>query len=78
MSCWSPFPCCLKKQESDVCHLKMTVMLLPNRTAKITGIDIDTAMFDTDKVLSEEVTKVLATSLSKKKKKKKKKAAAAE
>lgn len=63
-----------------VAQFKYTVLVLPHGILKVTGLNFDKDIYITDKAPSEEIQKLLATSISKKankKKKKKAKAAAA-
>jgi len=57
-----------------VAHIKFTVLLMPSGTMRITGAEMDTSGFESEKkVEDEELVKLLATSYGKKKKKNKKK-----
>ena len=65
-----------EKAGEGVAHFKYTVLLLPSGTVKVTGIPVSPELWQSDKVISESVAAVLATSTKKKKNKKGKKAAA--
>ncbi|CEG47327.1 dna-binding 42 kda [Plasmopara halstedii] len=70
------YPILEGRSGDKVAHFKITVLLLPNGTTKITGLDFPSDKVHTDKKVDEETAKILATSLKKKNKKKKKKPAA--
>ncbi|KAG2514238.1 hypothetical protein JM18_008279 [Phytophthora kernoviae] len=56
-----------------VAHFKVTVLLLPSGTTKITGLTFPEDRVHSEKTVDEETAKILASSLKKKNKKKKKK-----
>ncbi|KAE8955652.1 hypothetical protein PR003_g32924, partial [Phytophthora rubi] len=56
-----------------VAHFKVTVLLLPSGTTKITGLAFPADRVHSDKTVDDETAKILASSLKKKNKKKKKK-----
>jgi len=66
------------KEKSD-CHVaqfKYTVLVLPNGVLKITGLDFESELYETECVIEdEEIKKILSTSISKKAKKRNKKKA---
>lgn len=70
---FTPYPVLCEKNDDIVSHFKYTVLLLPSGTVKVTGIPVDVADWQSDKVLSEAVQKVMAMSAKSKKKKKKNK-----
>ncbi|KAG6587106.1 DNA-binding protein, 42 kDa [Phytophthora cinnamomi] len=59
-----------------VAHFKVTVLLLPSGTTKITGLAFPGDRVHSEKTVDEETAKILASSLKKKNKKKKKKTTA--
>ena len=67
-----PYPDLHEKEGEFVAHLKFTLLLMPNGTDKVTGIDLQP--YKSECVLEdEEIKALLATSLKTKKKNKKKK-----
>jgi len=72
------YPVLAEKEGELVAHFKYTVLLLPSGTVKVTGVPLNTEMYESDKVVSDEVKAILALSAKNKKKKKKKKKKAAE
>lgn len=73
-----PFPVLHEKEGELVAQFKFTVLLLPTRSHKITGLPVDMSMYKTEyKIEDESLVKLLASSnptATKKKKKKAKKA----
>jgi len=77
----TPYPVLYEKPDDFVAHLKATVLVTANGTAKVSGLTIDPASFTSElSVTDPKLVALLATSAGKKKKKnnkKKKKPAAA-
>jgi curved DNA binding protein len=74
-----PYPVLYEKQGDIVAHFKYTVLLLPQGTAKITGLPVSVDEFETTNTVSDAVKELLASSSkAKKKKNKNKKTDAAE
>lgn len=71
-----PYPILEGRAGDKIAHFKVTVLLLPNGTTKITGLPFPSDRVHSDKTLDEETAALLASSLKKKNKKKKKKATA--
>lgn len=73
-----PFPVLHEKEGELVAQFKFTILLLPSRSHKITGLPVDMSMYKTEhKIEDESIVKLLASSnptATKKKKKKAKKA----
>lgn len=73
----SSYPILSENKGDYIAHVKFTVLVLPSRTAKITGMELTEGLFhaDEDCVLTEELQTILAMDdgNSKKKKKNKKK-----
>lgn len=73
-----PFPVLHEKEGELVAQFKFTILLLPTRSHKITGLPVDMSMYKTEhKIEDESIVKLLASSnptATKKKKKKAKKA----
>lgn len=73
-----PFPVLHEKENELVAQFKFTVLLMPTRSHKITGLPIDTSVYKTEhKIEDESIVKLLSSSnpaSNKKKKKKTKKA----
>lgn len=73
-----PFPVLHEKENELVAQFKFTVLLMPTRSHKITGLPVDLSMYKTEhKIEDESIVKLLQGSnptTSKKKKKKTKKA----
>ncbi|CAI5702912.1 unnamed protein product [Peronospora effusa] len=67
------YPILEARPGDKVAHFKVTVLLLPSGTTKITGLAFPSDRVHSDKTVDEETAKILATSLKKKNKKKKKK-----
>jgi hypothetical protein len=70
----SAYPVFNERDGVFVAHFKCTVLLMPNGTKKVTGLDLP-AYFTTDKTLDEENQKLL-DEIREKEEKKRKKAAA--
>ena len=73
----TPYPVLVERADAIVGHAKMTVLLMPSGTSKITGEGFPEVPFESDKTPSEAVQKILAMHVGKKKRKKKKKKKAA-
>ncbi|OQR91425.1 proliferation-associated protein, metalloprotease family M24X, partial [Thraustotheca clavata] len=73
----TPFPILEGREGDHIAHLKATVLLMPNGTAKITGLSLPLERINSDKVVSPEIAAILSSSLKKKSKKKKSKSASA-
>ncbi|DAZ93076.1 TPA: hypothetical protein N0F65_007980 [Lagenidium giganteum] len=71
-----PYPILEGRQGDKIAHFKVTVLLLPNGTTKITGLPFPSDRVVSEKKVDEEIAAILASSLKKKNKKKKKKASA--
>lgn len=71
-----PYPILEGRAGDKIAHFKVTVLLLPNGTTKITGLPFPSDRVTSDKQVDEETAALLASSLKKKNKKKKKKATA--
>ncbi|RLN57945.1 hypothetical protein BBJ28_00002606 [Nothophytophthora sp. Chile5] len=69
-----PYPILEGRAGDKVAHFKVTVLLLPNGTTKITGLPFPADRVLSEKTVDEETAAILASSLKKKNKKKKKKA----
>lgn len=73
-----PFPVLHEKEGELVAQFKFTILLMPTRSHKITGLPVDLDMYKTEhKIEDESIVKLLASSnptATKKKKKKAKKA----
>lgn len=73
-----PFPVLHEKEGELVAQFKFTILLLPSRSHKITGLPVDMSMYKTEhKIEDESIVKLLASSnptATKKKKRKAKKA----
>jgi curved DNA binding protein len=69
----TPFPVLVERPDVVVAQAKMTLLLMPSGTIKITGDGVPTVPFVTQKVPSEATQKILAMHCGKKKRKKKKK-----
>ncbi|CAH0521925.1 unnamed protein product [Peronospora belbahrii] len=70
------YPILEARPGDKVVHFKVTVLLLPSGTTKITGLAFPSDRIHSDKTVDEETAKILALSLKKKNKKKKKKTTA--
>lgn len=67
-----PFNVLHEKDEEFVAQFKITVLLLPNGTMKITGLPVDVDLYQSEyKIEDEEIKKLLGTAVSSKTKKKK-------
>ncbi|CAI5741351.1 unnamed protein product [Peronospora destructor] len=64
------YPILEARPGDKVAHFKVTVLLLPSGTTKITGLAFPSDHVHSDKIVDEETAKILASSLKKKKKKK--------
>jgi len=73
-----PFPVLFEKPGALVAHFKYTVLLLTSGTVKVTGVPMNENDFQSDKVVSDEIQAILASSALKDKKTKKKKVTAME
>lgn len=62
-----------ERATESVAQFKYTVLVLPHGILKVTGLPFDKEVYLTEKNCSEEIQKLLATSISKKANKKKKK-----
>lgn len=69
----TPYPVLVEREGEQVAHAKMTVLLMPSGTSKITGLDFQQVPIETEKVPGEETQKILALRAGKKKRRKKKK-----
>ncbi|KAJ0402294.1 hypothetical protein P43SY_002918 [Pythium insidiosum] len=69
-----PYPILEGRAGDKVAHFKVTVLLLPSGTTKITGLPFPSDRVNSDKKVDDETAAILASSLKKKNKKKKKKA----
>lgn len=72
-----PYPILEGRAGDKVAHFKITVLLLPTGTTKITGLTFPSDKVVSEKKLDEETAALLASSLKKKNKKKKAKKPAA-
>jgi curved DNA binding protein len=72
-----PYPILEGRQGDKIAHFKLTVLLLPNGTTKITGLPFPSDRIHSEKTLDDESAAILASSLKKKSNKKKKKKATA-
>lgn len=71
-----PYPILVEKAGDDVVHLKLTVLVMPNGTSRITGLDWSESIENSPVVpLSEKLLTILAEEEGSKKKKKKAKKA---
>lgn len=71
-----PYPILEGRAGDKIAHFKVTVLLLPNGTTKITGLPFPADRVHSDKKPDDETAALLAASLKKKNKKKKKTAKA--
>jgi len=60
-----PYPVLLEKPNEVVASFKMTVAIMQGGTQALTGLNLDTNKFKSDKKMCEEVEKLLATSMDK-------------
>mmetsp|Transcript_15221 Transcript_15221/g.18828 ORF Transcript_15221/g.18828 Transcript_15221/m.18828 type:complete len:405 (-) Transcript_15221:37-1251(-) len=67
------YPVLAEKEGELVAHFKFTLLLLPSGTVKVTGLPFEREMYESDKIVSDELKAILALSSKNKKKKKKKK-----
>jgi curved DNA binding protein len=67
-----PYPILEGRAGDKIAHFKVTVLLLPNGTTKITGLPFPADRVHSDKKPDDETAALLASSLKKKNKKKKK------
>jgi methionine aminopeptidase len=73
----SPYAVLCELDGETVCHLKCTLLVLPNGALKVTGVPLDMELVKSDKTVKDEVLKKLLATAGKKKHYKKKKGAAA-
>merc|ERR1711934_594649 len=67
------YPVLKVKDGTHVVHLKFVLLLLPSGSNRVTGQLSNLPKFTSDKTVSDDIAKILATSTKKKRKKKKKK-----
>ncbi|CAM9231003.1 unnamed protein product [Choristocarpus tenellus] len=73
----TPYPVLYERVGDIVAQVKVTVLLLPSGTIKVTGMDIDATGLSSEKVVDAETQAILDIVTSKKRRNRKKKPAAA-
>ena len=68
-----PYEVLMERPGDFVSRVKLTVLLLPSGTTRITGLPFDTAAIVSEKEVPEEIKAILASSAKTNKKKKKNK-----
>lgn len=73
----TPYPVLFERPDAFVAHVKLTVLLLPSGTTKVTGLQLPAGLYTSaeEKTVSEDLKDLLAVEIVKKKKKSKKKKA---